>query len=595
MSLTRNLVNDKLNINTTSAKGIEKAIATIATFIINAQSTTDAIIYGKYSLKPDEGNLITRALDKGTIYILERLTTVDFCNIINHAISQIPGGKPFNPNDPIPENPIAKKKWQIQKIAFDIQKTIDAYRLTPNSLNEGVFKFATSTNIDDLYSLITDIRRYMNIILEANSGLNDPEIRELFPEVSIASNFIQNISTQFERYTNIENLQNLLPKEIEKIFDIIDKVRIVCMTIQTLTSASSVLATADFIAGGAIQDQIERLNREIPIDKAIPTLNNILKSARNISSVAQKLASYINTCRSFIRIFLILLKAFYVIRKFFFGLPIPSVFTTAGVNTLLANINEDVVGAKGIDKLVKRLQQINFVLNLMVIFVTSLVAGMQIIIDKLTLIVSSLQNCTNVEEPLKKEIQDTIDSLENSAVPLRNFINSYNSNTNRLQRNIGPYAIEIIPEELTDEGISIRRRFGIARDQNGFIVAQSTPTFASLDLIIINEVKFILYSKGLIDVSIPALSPDDLLTVLESNKFLGDDDLDLQDLTSTLTDANFVLNQNKELGLSQFIDNLPGGKSLRKKMRSALSAQNNNMKTELGNINPNNGKTSTSG
>jgi hypothetical protein len=82
--LIRDLVNQKLNINTTSAKGIEKAIGVIATFVINAQSATNGIIYGKYELNENEGNLISRAFDKGIVYILEKISTVDFCNLVNY-------------------------------------------------------------------------------------------------------------------------------------------------------------------------------------------------------------------------------------------------------------------------------------------------------------------------------------------------------------------------------------------------------------------------------------------------------------------------------------------------------------------------------
>ena len=48
-----NLGNDKLNINTTTAKGLEKVIGIIAKFIISAQSSINKIFYGKFKLQND--------------------------------------------------------------------------------------------------------------------------------------------------------------------------------------------------------------------------------------------------------------------------------------------------------------------------------------------------------------------------------------------------------------------------------------------------------------------------------------------------------------------------------------------------------------
>jgi len=575
MSLTRNLVNDKLNINTTSAKGLEKAIAAIATFVINAQSKTDGIIYGKYALNEDQGNLITRAFDKGIIYILERISTVDFCNLINYLINQIPGGKAFNPADPIPSNPIARKKWQLQKLAFDIQKIIDGYFASYSDVNNPESRLG-------LYNLIQSIRNNFTGLIDT---LNDPEIREAFPEVSIVSNFITDKLSYFDKYGNVSAIP---VEEVQKIISVIEKTRAICATVQALNTPAALLANADFLLGGQIQEEIAKLNREIPVEKIIPVLKNLLKLAKNISSVAQKIVSYINSTRAFIRLFLILLKVFYILRKFLFGIPIPNVYTTSGVTTLLSNINEDVVGAKGIDKLVKRLQQINFVLNLIAIFATSLVSGMQIIIDRLNIILNNLDACSNVEDEIKKEVQDTISSLQSSITPLRNFLDQYNSRSERALRNIGEYNIEIISESLVDEGISISRRYGIARDINGYIVVQSTPTFASLDLIIINEVKFLLYSKGLIKSDIPSLSPNDLAIVLESTKYLEEDEVSLGDLNANLEMVGSIFQENKELGISSFVDNLQGGKALKKRVQKALAKQNQNLSSNLKNADPSN-------
>ena len=69
------------------------------------------------------------------------------------------------------------------------------------------------------------------------------------------------------------------------------------------------------------------------------------------------------------------------------------------------------------------------------------------------------------------------------------------------------------------------RRYGIALDINGILAAQSTPTFASDDNIIIQEVKLILASKGLIPNLPSPLSIAELNILENALAFLEDDSL----------------------------------------------------------------------
>ncbi len=52
--------NDKLNINTTSAVGLEKAIGVTARFIIKVQGKVNEILYGKYNTGREATTLLKR-------------------------------------------------------------------------------------------------------------------------------------------------------------------------------------------------------------------------------------------------------------------------------------------------------------------------------------------------------------------------------------------------------------------------------------------------------------------------------------------------------------------------------------------------------
>ena len=74
--------NPKLNINTTTAKGLEKAIGVIARFVIRAQSKVNRVIYGSKRKNNPNASKNQNALSKGILFVLRELSKVDFCNFL---------------------------------------------------------------------------------------------------------------------------------------------------------------------------------------------------------------------------------------------------------------------------------------------------------------------------------------------------------------------------------------------------------------------------------------------------------------------------------------------------------------------------------
>jgi hypothetical protein len=118
------------------------------------------------------------------------------------------------------------------------------------------------------------------------------------------------------------------------------------------------------------------------------------------------------------------------------------------------------------------------------------------------------------------------------------------------------------------------------------LVVQSTPTFASLDLIIINEVKALLVSKGLVSSNIASLTAEEEVVVLDAAQILGEDEIEIANITVTQEDVETVAEQNEEIGLGSFIDNLPGGKALRRRMRRKMIESSRNLGTTLKSTDP---------
>jgi len=219
------------------------------------------------------------------------------------------------------------------------------------------------------------------------------------------------------------------------------------------------------------------------------------------------------------------------------------------------------------------------------------------IIGKLELILLNIENCDNIDPALAEEIKDTINNLVETANSLQKFVSEYESNKERLNRNFGTYQIKIVDEQINDEGIPLKRRYGIALDLNGVLVVQSTPTFASLDEIIINEVKVLLVSNGFVKSQFSSLGAEDIETMNESLNYVGDidiniDDLGLSSLNSGLDDPDNE-DPDQGLGLNAFVNNLPGGKALRRRMRKQMIKNNEQFIKDLKKTDPN-GKYSNS-
>ena len=571
--------NDKLNINTTSAIGLEKAIGVVARFMMKIQGNINQILYGKFTSGKEDANLIKRLLDKGIINLLEGLASVDFCNILNYSLNNLPDGKIFDPKNP-PESTdvVARKKWELQKKAFDTQQFIDQYYREYVDTNNPQSRIGLLLLLQQINSTLS------TVVSNANTGLNDPLIKDNFPQISTASNFLQNAFGVFNRYTD---LRQVPVQEIQKIVKLVDSVRQYSIIIQGLNNPKNAIGLIDSSLNVAIQKELSDISSLIlQPEKAASILKSIIKTVNTINSIAQKVLGFISTLQVITKVCILLIKIFNVVSAFFIALPIPNMSTTIGITNKFSDILQNKVKEAGQKKLILRLEQIFAVLNLTAIVVTSLYGAIQNIIDKLKLIQLNLDSCPNKNVDLLNEINDSINDLTKTSVKLGNFLNQYNDQQTKSESQFGKYAIKIVTEQVVDEGINLRRRYGIARDTNGYIVVQSTPTFASLDLIIINEVKALLVSKGLVSSNLSSLSSEDQVTILEAARFLGEDEIGLDNIELSGSDIQTIEEQDSELGINTFINNLPGGRALRKRIRDKMINNASKLGSDLKSTDP---------
>jgi len=518
--------NDKLNINTTSAVGLEKAIGVTARFIIKVQGKVNEILYGKYNTGREATTLLKRLLNKGIINLLGGIASVDFCNVLNYALNQVPDGTPFDPTKPPPVNePLQRKKWQIQKAAYDVQQFIDDYYrdyLDNNNPQSRVGLFVLMQQINSIFS---------NTILSPTEGINDPQLKQNFPQLSVASNFLQNALGVFNRYTDVRQIPS---NEVQRLIDFVDRVRQYCIIIQGLNNPRNAIGLIDSSLNLNIQKELEDLSKVIiNPDVATRVLTSVVKTTNDINTIAQKVLGFINTLQIVIRICILLIRVYNIISAFFLAIPVPNVYTTVGVTTKFADRYRDKLKEKGEKKLIKRLEQIAAVLNLAAILCTSLVVAIQDIISRLQVILLNLENCTNKNEGLINEIKDSISTLTNTGNQLQKFLDQYNNQQKQAESRFGNYTIQIVTEQVV-------------------------------------EVKVLLVSKGLVSTGLSGIDSEDQVTILEAARFLGDDEIDIANIQLSDEDIETLEEQDDDLGLSTFANNLPGGRALRRRVREKM-------------------------
>lgn len=574
------------------ATGLERVVSIVSKAIVKVKKGVSKVFYGKPEKKSNK--IFQNPLDLGLVRILNIIAGIDFCAVFSFAANQIPDNlQKFDPKKAPPPTAgsLEKKKFQIQKYAYDIQSYIDKFMaLYAGATTVSSFISNNPQTQRELKNLIAQVTSILEDLNDVNSSasLVDPEFSQAFPQAAISSNFIQNAIASLNRKID---LRTFTDADFTTTIDTMNKVRSVCIVIQAYNDPKTVLQQLDTFTKGKIGDAIRQLDKLLDPKKAVPFVKSIIKTVKTIVKIMSTIIKYISILQLIIKIALLLIKIFYKLRYFFFGIPVPQVFNTVGGQTAISATYEEVINNLGLLYFLKRVAQINEILTLIRSVVAYVLNNVVIIIPKLELIARNLDSCDSCDEDLKADLNQTIQELKETANVLQKYMDDYYSALDNKDRSYGDFTIQIITEEPTDTALTIKRRFGIALDRTKNKVVQSTPTYASDDTIIINEVKLLLSSGGYTNKSLTGMNPSDLVILIEGAANLGDPDITIDDinitsiLNSGLDDPE---NETEDvgLGLNAFANNLPGGKRLRKRMRKMMAASLQNLGKDLKSTDP---------
>jgi hypothetical protein len=580
---------------TSLAKGFGRYTSQINKDLNKARVAINNFYYGKSDISTNKK--LQNPLDYGLINLLNLLASIDLCNVFSYSINKLPSAKKFNPDEK-PSTTLGYNKYRIQYAAYEIQILIDTYYTNYQDPDSPLSKTA-------LGSIVVQIKQFFSTILdsETNNPFKDPELRAAFPSISIMENYLQNVNKQLYKYTDVRNLKN---DDIQKLIKYIDKIREVCIAVQSLDNPVNLISFADTYFGSDIGKDIQKLDKIIDPKRIIPTIKKIVNTAEKLKHTAEQILRYVQIGRTIIFVSTILIKIFKVISAFLSGMPVPSIFGTISVHVITARANEKM--QYWMDYFLKRLSEINSVLNN--IYYVSQDVSIKIgnLIDLTNLVTINLQNCNELNTspiagtvpPITGDIipslQSLVNDLQNTKNNLDAFVKNYDNNKKKVDNKYGDYTIEIITEQIVDPAINLKRRYGIALDINQIIVVETTPTFASDDRIIIEEVKLLLESKKLVPASKTKLSANEISILNESLNYLDSQDIDQQTSLDMLDSLNYDMglddpeNENDEqedsLNINAFVSKLKGGKRLRRRMRKQMAKAKLKLAKDLQNSDP---------
>jgi hypothetical protein len=554
------------------AQGFGKITSQINSTIRKIREKVNDVYYGKNPV--NSGSRHVNPLDYGLINVLNLLLDIDVCSIFSYGLNKLPGTPPFDPKnkDQASKTTLGKIKWEVQNAAFQIKKTIDQYYT----------EYADVNSKDTKLGLFTLIQQVNNQISSAKELLYSEPLLNSYPELNVMNNFLDNAQKYFAKYTDINNLND---NNVQEILSFVNRTKTICSSIIALNNPTAALQFIDSTFGTSLSEQIKKLDKVLNPKNLPKAIKNLTDVGEKIQNASNQILQYINYGRFIIAIATVLIVIFKIINKFLKVLGVPNIFTFLGLSTTMSEANGMVIDRA--DYFMKRLSEINSVLNSIYNLCQDLTIKIETIISGFKQLLQNILDCQEDETSglynSVNDIKTLIAKLENTRDQLVEFTTTYDNNKKKSRNTFGNYTIAILSEELVDEGIKRKRRYGVAQDSNGVVVVKGTPTFASDDIVIIEEVKLLLISKKLIqNVAASAASISELKIMEESLSYLSDTDISLDALDisfdTVIDDPDNEDEDEDEVGpdglnLNAFVSKLKGGKKLRRKMRLKMARQ----------------------
>ena len=541
-------------------------------------------------------------VSSGLFNALDTLNQVDLCNVVTYLTDNINLKKTPRP-DKGSWNESQKKFYGLQDRAKEAVSYLDKYTAYPNvfigsyvglgpnaqripqavSQSNAPAQGGTDVTKYNLYFLMKSIQEVFSFNTPGTGSLFTAEDKAILTSIpGLASNIaiINDFSGIVNRYSDYRQIPDA---NLQSLQNKVTTLRSVCITVQNLDFRSSLALTGNFL-GTDIRSQIQQISKFIDPTKIIPTLKEINSTVRAFIRITQQVQGILSLGQFLIKLGLLFYKVFKFIIAFFGILPIPNIQTTAGLQTKIQDAKDKAKDES--DGIMRVLKSINALLSVLTVFIRYLLANTNELLIRLERLLITLQGCEATKDSeVVSQLQTTVNTLKEVQNQLATYVIKYDTKTNQTTTTFGNYEIKVLEEQVIDPTSSYRRRKGVALGQRGELVVSTDLTFATNLEVIIGEVKQKLVSMKLVLPALGAIDATNLSTISESITYLNtddvlQDDLNISDIDQAIENA-LTDNEGNGLGLGDFVNNLPGGRKLRKRVQTAVSAATANLSSQL--------------
>ncbi len=489
------------------AKGLEGIITSISAQLGVIEKGIDDIYYG--SKTRNTGIKLPGGKTKinGILPLVQEISKFDLCNILTYITSNT------NLNTVTGQNTVAGKKLKaLQDKARNLSKVLDGGSLTSNTVKDN--------------SKLSKINESLKDIL----GDIDSDTVAVLPQLANTRNYLEDIRGTIAGVTTESRNLNTIPNaEVQRV---LNKIRGVQSTLYSLSNMSSVqdaLNLANNAAGLNVANQLRELQKVVNPAQLLPAFKQIANTLNSLNQAVLKVLNFVKILQVIGKVEQVLIKVLNIIAEVLSFIPTPNMTTVVTVTQKFSDALQRI--RKLIEEVLKRVVEIQALVELLYSFTIDLTAKIQEIRNLINVIIFNLQSCeslNDISEPVVDELKTGISRIDSGITRLSKFTDAYAAATkNSMQNNeitFNGYTLRIVEEELVDKSIKNKRRKAIALDSRGVLVAETDLTFATDKYTLYEELKLLLKNQGLVS--------DTGAVGAEGLAGLADVDLATEDFTS---------------------------------------------------------------
>ena len=414
--------------------------------------------------------------------VLREINSIDFCNPLGYILTKA------MPPDGLLEGKLLKFGTSITKFVNDIEN-----KLTPGKLPGE-----------------TD-EQYRARLLSYQSALE--EIRLALEDIVPPDDLVDIIPGGGGIVKTIQQLNLALVATSDTIGAAADPTQLIITKVTLLRSFARKLTpfmSPINIANNIISRNAEELNKKlagiIQPQRFKESVGFLVRQVQTVDRAIIQIQKIVKLINSILRIINVLIKVYKFIKKILKRLATPLAVggggspvisqTNASTNTQADTLSEATVFINDLEKMNDTIS--GFLTGVVLLEIGRIRKEILRILTGLNILYKNLRNCssTSGDTGLLDAVQGSIDSLNNSLATLDELFPTAQYGNAILPSVYNGYAIDIIKEEVVDEGISLLRRRVVVADQRGVIQYEGKGTYATDDQVLIKEGQYYIDKQG---------------------------------------------------------------------------------------------------